>query len=146
MHSTRVSYSLFLVLQSRETVSKDATNKELETKLEALRQHSTIQEDLVMNLLQPNNDNPLITTKDPKDPEALMNEGPGLMNGITDDIVPFMVSVVSFILSLYEAICLVNMYLNLPVILAWSYYLYSTEKDVYYHHFLDINKLCHVNS
>jgi hypothetical protein len=88
---------LFLFPQSKETVSKDATVKELETKLEALRQHSELQQDLVMNLLQyPSKDDPAITSKDPKDPEVMVNGGPEMKNGmITDDIVPFMVIISS---------------------------------------------------
>ena len=85
------NYSYFF--QSKETVSKDATVKELETKLEALRQHSELQQDLVMNLLQyPSKDDPTVTSKDPKDPDGMLNGGSELTNGITDDIVPFMVN------------------------------------------------------
>ena len=74
-------------------MSKDATVKELETKLEALRQHSELQQDLVMNLLQhPSKDDPSVTSKDPKDPEGMSNGGSELTNGIGDDIVPFMVN------------------------------------------------------
>ena len=74
-------------------MSKDATVKELETKLEALRQHSELQQDLVMNLLQhPSKDDPSVTSKDPNDPEGMLNGGSELTNGIGDDIVPFMVN------------------------------------------------------
>ena len=68
--------------------------KELETNLEALRRHSDLQQDLVMNLLNhpAGRDDPSVTSKDPKDAEVMVNGGPELKNGITDDIVPFMVS------------------------------------------------------
>lgn len=70
--------------------------KELETKLEALRQHSELQQDLVMNLLRhPGKDDPSIPNKDSKDPEMAVNGGPESINGITDDIVPFMVTIES---------------------------------------------------
>ncbi|CAB3988481.1 Kinesin KIF21A [Paramuricea clavata] len=94
-HEARLLMEHFLnktIELSKETVSKDATVKELETKLEALRQHSELQQDLVMNLLQyPSKDDPAITSKDPKDPEVMVNGGPEMKNGmIADDIVPFM--------------------------------------------------------
>ena len=74
-------------------MSKDATVKELETKLEALRQHSDLQQDLVMNLLNhPGKDDPSLSSKDPKDPQVTANGGADFKPGITDDIVPFMVS------------------------------------------------------
>ncbi len=71
-------------------MSKDANVKELETKLEALRQHSELQQDLVMNLLRPSKEDPSTTL----DPEVMVNGGPELKNDIADDIVPFMVSVI----------------------------------------------------
>ncbi|XP_028393675.1 kinesin-like protein KIF21A isoform X2 [Dendronephthya gigantea] len=93
-HEARLLMEHFLnktIQLSKETVSKDATVKELETKLEALRQHSELQQDLVMNLLRhPGKDDPSIPNKNPKDPEEAVNGVPELRNGITDDIVPFM--------------------------------------------------------
>lgn len=86
-----------MVSQSKETVSKDANIKELEAKLEALRQHSELQQDLVMNLLQQSSkDDPMIISKDPKDLEVMANEGFEDKNGIAVDIVPFMVSVLAY--------------------------------------------------
>ena len=63
----------------KESVVKDATVKELEAKLEALRQHNELQQDLLMHVLQrPSED---VVSPTVKESEVVVNGGAELTNG-----------------------------------------------------------------